>query len=598
MTKLGKSLICQPSFRLNMSRRIAVFQVLIMLTSVIIASGVATGQENETVIATSVTLESDGNDSLCDYDHVRVVDGGELTIRDSRLQLNCDITIEEGGVLNMEDSSLECGLSDEPDYNSDCGYGLKGYGYWDEESRASFRVPNEGIEGDFTMTMYSVGGASYYGAQAFVGDSDPISLNGSSHTFEFSDTDGEDIWIGLIGYGQSPVSVSRVIIEVGNEEIELAGYYLERMNMMAAGERQYEIVVNGHISMSGSSLVGTELTVGEYGSLVTNGSTFDRVGPILSQGDGSIVRIVNSTFINSLDDHDVRGTAFSEITWEDSVGSGGFTDRWERRVVDQKVVFDSKGVVFRVNGMGVAESTSFESFSDDSGEALVNGGGERVVEVGWSNGTVWSESATIEIVSYRTGWNPDGSGIDDYGGYGIPLSWHDLQYVSDSTPHVEWANLEVVLEEGVSEAVGYAGSSVPMRASFTNSGTASASFYISCDVVETGLDADISGFQGLVLNAGQTDEMLFDWRGIETGDYSLDCEILTPTQLVSDDSFGGGTFSSETVSWTEVDEEAGLPMVSILVAIAVTIVLIGLWLIRKSSGEELVDGIESTTDRV
>ena len=98
-----------------------------MLTSVIIASGVATGQENETVIATSVTLESDGNDSLCDYDHVRVVDGGELTIRDSLLQLHCDITIEEGGVLNMEDSSLECGLSDEPDYNSDCGYGPVSY---------------------------------------------------------------------------------------------------------------------------------------------------------------------------------------------------------------------------------------------------------------------------------------------------------------------------------------------------------------------------------------------------------------------------------------------------------------------------------------
>ena len=98
-------------------------------------------------------------------------------------------------------------------------------------------------------------------------------------------------------------------------------------------------------------------------------------------------------------------------------------------------------------------------------------------------------------------------------------------------------------------------------------------------------------------HAGQTDEMLFDWRGGETGDYSLDCEILTPTQLVSDDSFGGGAFSSETVSWIEVDEEAGLPMVSILVAIAVTIVLIGLWLIRKSSGEELMDGIESTTGR-
>ena len=570
-----------------MGKRIAVLQALIMLMSFLVVSGFASGQENETTIDTSVIWEGDGGELTCDYDHVRIVMGGELTIRDSVVDLLCQITIDEGGVLNLEDSHLACGLTDEPNYpsNSDCGYGLKGYGYWDEESRASFKVPNEGIEGDFTMTMYSVGGASYYGSKAFIGDSGPISLNGSSHSFEFSDTDGEDIWIGLIGYGQSPVSVSHVTIEVGNEEIELTGRYLERMNMMAAGERAYEIIVNGHISMSGSSLEGAKLTIGEYGSLIANDSTFDRVGPILAQGDGSIIRIVNSTFSNSLDDHDVRGTAFSEITWEDSVGSGGFTDRWERRLVDQKVVFDSKGVIFRVNGMGVDESTSFESFSDDSGEALVNGGGERVVEVGWSNGTTWSESATIEIISYRTGWNPDGSGIDDYGGYSIPLSWNSAQYVSDNTPHVEWSNLEIVLEEGVLEPVGYAGSSVPMRASFTNSGSAPASFYISCEVVETGLDADIGGFQGLVLDAGQTDEMLFDWRGGETGDYSLNCEILTPTQLVSDDSFGGGTFSSGTVSWVESVDDAALPMVSILVALAVSMIIIGVWLVRKSSEE-------------
>ena len=558
-----------------------------MLMSLVVVSGFATAQENETTIDTSVTWEADGGLLTCDYDHVRIMDGGVLTIRDTLVDLACNITVDEGGILNLDNSMLECGIWDEPGIPDGmaCGNGLMGYGYWDEESRASFRVPNDGIEGDFTMTMHSVGGVSYYGGQAFVGDSEPISLNGSSHTFEFSDVDDEEIWIGLIGYGQSSVSVSEVIIEVGNSEIVIEGVHLDRMNMMAAGPRGSEIVVNGIMSMSSSYLTGAKLTIGENGSLVSNDSSFDRVGPIMSLGDNSVVRITNSTFSNSLDDHDVRGTGFSEITWENSNGSGGFTDRWERRIVDQKVVFDSKGVIFKVNGMGVAESTSFESFSDDSGEALVNGGGERVVEVGWSNGTIWSESATIEIISYRTGWNPDGSGIDDYGGYSIPLSWNDVQYVSDSTPHVEWSNLEIVLEEGVSEPVGYAGSSVPMRASFTNSGSAPASFYISCDVVETGLDADIGGFQGLVLNAGQTGEMLFDWRGGETGDYSLDCEILTPTQLVSDDSFGGGTFSSGTVSWVESVDEDGLPMVSILVALAVTVLIIGMWLVRKSSEE-------------
>ena len=569
-----------------MSKRIAMLQALIFMASTMMASGVVSGQDSETVIDTSVAWESD--EVYRCSDDIRVADGGVLTIRDTLVDLNCNIAVDEGGILNLDNSMLECGIWDEPGIPDGmaCGNGLMGYGYWDEESRASFRVPNDGIEGDFTMTMHSVGGASYYGGQAFVGDSEPISLNGSSHTFEFSDVDDEEIWIGLIGYGQTSVSVSEVVIEVGNSEIVIEGVHLDRMNMMAAGHRQHEIVVNGHMIMSSSYLTGAKLTIGEYGSLVSNDSIFDRVGPIISLGDGSVVRISNSTFSNSLDDHDVRGTGFSEITWENSNGSGGFTDRWERRIVNQKVIFDSKGVVFRVNSMGVSESTSFESFSNDRGEAIINGGGDRVVEIGWSNGTIWREEATIEIISYRTGWNPDGSGIDDYGGYSIPLGWQDTQYVGGSTPFIEWLALEFIQEEDGQDLVGYAGGSVPIRASFSNSGSAPASFYISCNVVETGLDADIGGFQGIVLGAGESGEIDFDWRGGETGDFTLSCRVLTPTQLVSDDSFGGGSITSDTISWTESVDDEGLPMVSILVAIFVSVLLVGTWLVRSSSQAE------------
>lgn len=569
-----------------MSKRIAMLQALIFMASTMMASGVVSGQDSETVIDTSVAWESD--EVYRCSDDIRVADGGVLTIRDTLVDLNCNIAVDEGGILNLDNSMLECGIWDEPGIPDGmaCGNGLMGYGYWDEESRASFRVPNDGIEGDFTMTMHSVGGVSYYGGQAFVGDSEPISLNGSSHTFEFSDVDDEEIWIGLIGYGQSSVSVSEVVIEVGNSEIVIEGVHLDRMNMMAAGHRQHEIVVNGHMIMSSSYLTGAKLTIGEYGSLVSNDSIFDRVGPIISLGDGSVVRISNSTFSNSLDDHDVRGTGFSEITWENSNGSGGFTDRWERRIVNQKVIFDSKGVVFRVNSMGVSESTSFESFSNDRGEAIINGGEDRVVEIGWSNGTIWREEATIEIISYRTGWNPDGSGIDDYGGYSIPLGWQDTQYVGGSTPFIEWLALEFIQEEDGQDLVGYAGGSVPIRASFSNSGSAPASFYISCNVVETGLDADIGGFQGIVLGAGESGEIDFDWRGGETGDFTLSCRVLTPTQLVSDDSFGGGSITSDTISWTESVDDEGLPMVSILVAIFVSVLLVGTWLVRSSSQAE------------
>ena len=47
-----------------------------MLMSLLVVSGFATAQENETTIDTSVTWEADGGLLTCDYDHVRIMDYG------------------------------------------------------------------------------------------------------------------------------------------------------------------------------------------------------------------------------------------------------------------------------------------------------------------------------------------------------------------------------------------------------------------------------------------------------------------------------------------------------------------------------------------
>ena len=83
-----------------MSKRLAVLQALIMLMSLVVVSGFAAAQENETTIDTSVTWEADGGLLTCDYDHVRIMDGGVLTIRDALVDLTCNITVDEGGILN------------------------------------------------------------------------------------------------------------------------------------------------------------------------------------------------------------------------------------------------------------------------------------------------------------------------------------------------------------------------------------------------------------------------------------------------------------------------------------------------------------------
>ena len=102
-------------------------QALIIIASTMMASGVASGQESETVIDTSVSWESD--EVYQCGDDIRVADGGVLTIR-GVVDLTCNITVDEGN-LNLDNSILECGIWDEPGNpdGMDCGNGLMGYGY-------------------------------------------------------------------------------------------------------------------------------------------------------------------------------------------------------------------------------------------------------------------------------------------------------------------------------------------------------------------------------------------------------------------------------------------------------------------------------------
>ena len=71
-------------------------QALIIIASTMLASGVASGQESETVIDTSISWESD-EVYLCS-DNIRVADGGVLTIRDTIVDFSCNITVDEGGI--------------------------------------------------------------------------------------------------------------------------------------------------------------------------------------------------------------------------------------------------------------------------------------------------------------------------------------------------------------------------------------------------------------------------------------------------------------------------------------------------------------------
>ena len=555
-------------------RRVAAVQVLLMVSATMLCClPAASADEAETVIGANVTWADDQTVEGT----VRIVSGGHLTVHgaDATVSDGSSIIIEEGGVLTLNHAGL---LADNPPT------AIASMGYWDESNRSKFIVPGEGIEGPFDVTMMAMNGDSYFGDGAHIGD-EVINLNGSSHTFSFEDGAG-DIWIGLIGFSSTSVTVASITIEVENGgSTTILGTALESVNMKTAGEPGFSIQVDGTLSSVDSTVSGGEMTVG--GSMSADDSSFDRLGPVLLGNEATIELRGVTSFSGSLDDHDIRGGPGSTIYWGDDVsGSGGLIDRWERRVSGQSLQLDAKYVILSVSGIGPSEAIQ-EIFSDENGTALVDGGQERVVEIGYSDGTVWTEAATIDVITYVTSWNPESSGIGNYGGGSMPLTWDQNIQLNSGTPNIEWESLEIVGDEDTRST----SQSMPVLARIANRGTASALLYFTCEV--DGLEADIGGYQEARIDAGESVEIQFGWRSSVTGQASLTCRILTPLQLVDEDSFGGGLMTTGVMTWTEPVEDDSLPVLPLLAAIIVAVGIAVTTMLRRAS-----DAIVETEEEI
>ena len=402
-----------------------------------------------------------------------------------------------------------------------------------------------------------------------------IDINGSGFTISFDENTG-DVWVGLMGYSHSSVLLASLTLtpEAGNSA-EILATDLTYRNLMAHGSPGFVIEVAGELDSEDSTIFGGEITV--QGSATLHDTAVERSAPILLTTESSTMVLSGMTsFTESRDDHDVRANAQADLHWGDEVvGTGGLTDRWERRLADQQLEFDAIGVFFRIQDMGPMEQTSALFISDSNGVGLINGGVERVVEIGWADGSIWTESATIEIVEYRTAWNMD-SDMDDYGGDMIPLTW-DLTIVIDSnTPLIEWVSVEYAETTELASING----GVAMLATIANRGSAPAVVYIACDIAQTDEAADIGGWRGERIDPGAEVTIQFPWRNAIEGQFSLECRILTPTQLVDENAFGGGTITSDEVTWYDPGDDDGGSIIPIIIVLLLSCVMMGFFVLR------------------
>ena len=507
---------------------------------------------------------------------LRIVEGGELTLNDLTLDINdgVNIIVESGGILNLQNSHIQ-------DNNPPTA--LAGYGYWDEDNRSAILIPGSNYDGAFEATFYSGETSTFYGGQAIIEGQDPIDLNGSEFTLSF-DSNTEDVWVGLVGYGHQSVHLASVTMtpEIGSSTTYNA-IDLDHRNMMGLDQDSETCVLNiaGNADFDEASILGCMVVVD--GIMTLHSTTIDRTGPIISNKDAELILSGETTFSMSKDDHDVRAHANSRLHWGDNVvGSGGHTDRWEKIMDSQEVHFDAAGVLFRILNFGQYEITSSTYFSDENGVGVIDSGDSRTVEIGWADGSIWTESASIEILEYRTGWNMDES-LDDYGGGIIPLTWDEVIVIDRYTPQIEFVSVNY---QEPTDIVSRGSSGVGMMATIANRGTAPAIVYFTCDVTETESAAQTTSYPGGLVEAGEEVIIQFTWMNSDVDNASLTCEILTPTQLVDENAFGGGTASSEQITWVDAEDDQEGSILPVAVAFVIAILGMGAFFFKMIKSSE------------
>ena len=517
--------------------------------------------------------------------NIHITSNGKLTISSSiTFSSSSTIVIDEGGEMKLIGSSE---LISEKRATS-----LKTLGMIDEVNRSKIIIPSSIHSGEINVIINAEEGALLDGSNVYIGDMEPILMSGMNFSLNIPESQ-EDTILGFTGYGQFPI-IKSIILETDNGDFEYKANELPYQNMLLHGENGLTINSAGKIEViENSTLHGVNIiSSGEI--IVKEGFIRDSCPMILTTDSSSLI-IENSEISGSKEDHYVQAQPFSNIEWGSSEDGttvaikGDLIDRWERIISNQIIIFDSVGVHFSIIGTGPNGVLEITNYSGPDGKSVINDGGDsRTIEIGWANGEITTEEAVISIIEYRTAWNTESSGIINYGPQGgdIELTWEkEIDLTGNNIPDIEWVSLTANIDNSDSENEIRTGVTQQISAVLANRGSASANLFFDCDVTETGMAADIGGYQNVNIDAGEEVEVFFGWRNSEPGTFSLTCEVLTPTQLVdyeNSQAFGGGNMSTQSIIWEEINDDS-FNMIPIFIVIIIVMISGGVYLVHNLS---------------
>ena len=533
--------------------------------------------------------------------NIHITSEGKLTISSSiTFSSISTIIIDQGGELRLIEYSE---LISEKRATS-----LKTLGIFDEQNRSKITIPSSMHSGDINVIINAEDGALLDGSNVYLGDMEPVLMSGMNFSLNIPESQTDTV-LGFTGYGQFPI-IKSITLETESGNFEYKANELPYQNMLLHGENGLTINSNGKIEIiENSTLHGVNIiSSGEL--VIKEGIIIDSCPMKLISDDASLI-IQNSQISGSSDDHYVEAQPLTNIEWgnfEDNTAvaiKGNLIDRWERIISDQVIIFDSEGVYFTITGDSPNGVLDISNYSGSDGKSVINNqGNSRVIEIGWANGEITVENAVISIIEYRTAWNTESSGINNYGPTNFELTWEkEIDLTSINIPIIEWIALTVDVDDSVLDEEFQTGVSQQISAVLANRGGASANLFFDCNIAETGMSADIGGYQNVIIEAEEEVEVFFDWRNNEPGTLSLTCEILTPSQLVNyqnSQAFGGGTISTEPILWEEISDES-FNIIPILIVIIIIMISAGVYFVHNLSKNaeqtaEILDNYNKTTN--
>lgn len=482
-----------------------------------------------------------------------IIDGRVEVASGATLTISAPHEMAEGASLDIEAGGS---VIVQADLTSD---GMRSGLLWSENGSLHIPTP-QGHSGDLDVTIHLDSTVETANLTLGVRGETQQLVTGDSVSLTIASPDQNGTWLDLTPNPVLPKWVTHAVLTQSMQQLD--AHELEHENGTRYWfESGWSLHVNGSILFQGVRVEGADATC--WGTCDLVGSTMINSAPMHSRDDANIT-VRDSVFEGSRTDEDVylHGNEPS-ISWTNSTGTGGTTDRWVRVLPQRILQAPLANISVLVEGIGITNRT-VNTLSDVDGRVdLGLSEGHRTIEWMDASGEIGREDLSIEA-SLLTAWGT-------YSIVNTSAVALETQPLDFPLPYVSVDRVE--LNTNVTEVQG----AVEVTIHASNSGSAPANARFECQLAN-GSQTDLGIIEIDLEATTGTNSGTGTWRPIETGTFALLCVPAPPMQFsdygVVSDLTGATSIDVDVTDRVEEEDDA-TGALAIAVVIAVAIAAIG-----------------------